>query len=281
MSNLPDPESILPEKQIVFFSPHFDDMLFCMGGFVDFLKTSGAFHDRRFHVHLLFSRSNYQARDDEGNRRTDRARVQFASGVRLIEDQDCLDELLGHDNYVYQLHGYQECFTRGKPFADSEMEFPHGMFEDFDDADRAIYQRLQRLIGDHLPLEDSALVFPIAIKEHIDHFILREAAIRAVADAPITPAATIYFIEDKPYGGIANDDEMNRMQAFIAQHNLEPRPFPYRADAIIEPAFRHYVSQVEDVYRKGVQNRARTLGQRYFPHHGEADCLYYLPTRKP
>ncbi len=281
MNNPPDPDAVLPEKRLVFFSPHFDDMLFCMGGFVDFLKTSQAFHNRRFHVHLLFSRSNYQARDNEGNRRTDRARIQFASGVRLIEDQDCLDELLGVDNYVYQLHGYEECFTRGKPFADSEMEFPHGMFEDFDDADRHIFQRVKRLVESHLGLADTALVFPIAIKEHIDHFILREAAIQARAETKQPLKASIYFIEDKPYGGITTEEEMNRMQAFIEQHHLEARPFPYRADAIVEPAFRHYVSQVEDVYRKGIQNRARTLGQQYFTENGEADCLYYLPPRKP
>lgn len=266
---------VIPEKHLVFFSPHFDDVLFCLGGYLDWTKRHGFFASKKFHIHLLFSRSNYQARDEGGNQRTDRERVQFATGVRLIEDQNCLDDILGRDRYGYQLHGYEECFVRGKPFADSEMEFPHGMWDDFEEADHTIFQRVSQLILSYLPNEDTALVFPIAIKEHIDHFILREAAVQAVQNK--TPRAALYFIEDKPYGGLATPEELERMEAFVEKHQLEARPFPYSSDQIVEPAFNHYVSQVEEVYRTGVVNRARTLGEKYFGPGREADCVYFYP----
>ena len=272
----PEPQDVIPEKRIVFFSPHFDDVLFCLGGYLDWIKRHNRFSSKEFHIHLLFSRSNYQARDDEGNQRIDQERVQFATGVRLIEDQNCLNEILGVDGYAYQLHGYEECFVRGKPFADSEMEFPHGMWDDFEEADHAIFRRVSQLIISHLNEEDTALVFPIAIKEHIDHFILREAAVQASRDH--SRKAAIYFIEDKPYGGLANTEELKRMEAFVDEHQLEARPFLYSSSQIVEPAFKHYVSQVEEVYRTGVVNRARVLGEKFFGPGQEADCIYYYPS---
>ncbi len=63
-------------------------------------------------------------------------RLQQATGIRLLEDLCCLDELLGE----------QECFVRGKAMSDSEMEFPHGVNTDFTEEDHQIFQRMQERV---------------------------------------------------------------------------------------------------------------------------------------
>ncbi len=271
-----DIEHVIEEKNIIFFAPHFDDMLFCLGGYIDSLKQASLLDSKSFHVHLLFSRSNYQARDDGGNLKTDDARIQYASGVRLIEDQNCLDELIGEHHYTYQLHGFRECFARGKQFADSEMEFPHGMFEDFDDQDKALFEVTKTIIRSQMNRDNTALVFLTAIKEHIDHFIVREAAIQVAQEHPQHQAA-FYFAEDKPYGGLATDEEMARYQNFIDTNTLETRSYTYRPQSMVDLAFKHYVSQVEDCYKDGILKRAEQLCEQYQSDATGIDLIHRLP----
>ena len=272
-------ENVIPEKNIIFFSPHFDDVLFCLGGYIGSLRAADKLQSKTFSVELLFSRSNYLARDDAGNRQTDDARLQQASGIRMIEDMNCLDELIGVDQYVYALHGFRECFARGKACADSEMEFPHGMFADFDDQDRELFEQTQSLIQGFLGRENTALVFLTAIKEHIDHFIVREAAVKVASQNPQRTAA-IYFAEDKPYGGLANDEELQRYQAFLQTHKLVQHAYAYDPQAMLDLAFKHYVSQVEDCYRDGILKRAQQLKQECAAHDasiGGVDLIHRLP----
>jgi hypothetical protein len=73
--------------------------------------------------------------------------------------------------------GEPECFLRAKAMAEGEMEFPHGMYADFSEQDTAIFERLKGRVRGWAAQEDTALVFPLAIKEHIDHFITREAGL--------------------------------------------------------------------------------------------------------
>lgn len=249
-------EDVIPESNIVIFSPHFDDVLFMLGGYIYALKDAGLLHTKKFHIHILFSRSNYLARTGAGNADVTLDRIKLATGKRLLEDQNCLDELIGPFQYRYELGAEKECFARGKALLEGEMEFPHGMYEDFDDSDREIFSRMQQKINDWSGREDTALVFPVAFKEHIDHFIVREAAMLV---AKRGSRARFYFQEDKPYGGIATEQEKSRTDDFIARNGLYPKAYRSNPELVIESAFKHYVSQVEDVYKTGIRNRAKFL----------------------
>jgi len=252
-------QDLISEKNIVVFSPHFDDFLFMLGGYVTELQKEGLLPSKKFHLLLIFSRSNYLAGTGPGNFDSSLDRIKLATGKRLLEDMNCNDELLGRFNYTYELLGENECFTRGKSFADSEMEFPHGMFDDFDEQDHQIFQRMKDRIGKWSLEEDTALVFPLAIKEHIDHFIVREAAVAAADLTGEKRKATYYFQEDKPYGGIADDKEWDRIHQFIKKHDLSPETYAVDPENVIKLAFRHYISQVEEVYKIGIRNRAQML----------------------
>ena len=261
-------DKVIPEKNIVIFSPHFDDVLFMTGGYLSELKKANLLNTKSFHVQLLFSRSNYQCGHGEKNFDTSIERIKLATGNRLIEDQNCNDELLGFFNYTYELCGELECFARGKAFADSEMEFPHGMYDDFTDTDKEIFARMEQRILKLANQENTALIFPMAIKEHIDHFITREAAMSVAKKLGRKSKATFYVIEDKPYGGIATDEELGRMEAFISNHKLKSNLFEYDTEVLLDLAFKHYISQVEDVYKTGVRNRALFWKEKFNTQQG-------------
>jgi len=252
-------KDVIPQSNIIVFSPHFDDFLFMLGGYALELKNAGLLDSKKFHINILFSRSNYLANTGPGNFDKSLDRVKLATGKRVLEDQECIDEILGEFNYDYNLSGEKECFTRGKAFADSEMEFPHGMYEDFDSMDNQIFRRMKERIRLSSRNEDTALIFPLAFKEHIDHFIVREAAMVVAREAGTDAKAMFYFQEDKPYGGIATETELKRTECFINENKLESKYYRYTPDHIVSLAFKHYVSQVEEVYKTGILARAEYL----------------------
>ena len=264
---------VIPQAGIVVFSPHYDDFLFMLGGYASELKKCGHLNTKKFHINILFSKSNYLARSGKDNYNNSLDRIKLATGKRLLEDQECIDEILGKFNYRYELAGEEECFTRGKSMADSEMEFPHGMYEDFDEADKHIFERMKERIKLWTTCKDTALIFPVAFKEHIDHFLVREAAVEVAREAGPKANATFYFQEDKPYGGIANAIEKERIDNFIQEHKLEYRTYRYDPEGMIDLAFKHYVSQVEEIYKTGIRDRAAFL-QESAKAEGPCDRIY-------
>ena len=256
-------QAIIPETNIVAFVPHYDDFLFGLGGYALELKAQNRLFSKCFHILLIFSRSNYQNGSGAANFDSSLERIKFATGQRLLEDQDCLDELLGEHNYRYELLGERECFVRGKAMAESEMEFPHGVYADFTPTDRAIFERLQVLIRSWAMQADTALVFPLAIKEHIDHFITREAGLAVCRELGRNANARFYFQEDKPYAGIQTPDEQARIEQFVTENHLERRIYRHHPLEIVELAFKHYPTQVDEVYRKGVLQRPAQLQDLY------------------
>lgn len=247
-------EEVIPESRIVVISPHYDDVTFMMGGYFQSLRQAGLLEAKNVDVKLVFAQSNYQVRTGEANFDTSLSRLKFATGNRLLEDIQANNELLGAYAYGYELYNELECIARGKSFADSDMEFPHGMYEDFEDMDYAILDRMKKRFKLLAAQEDTAIVLPLAIKEHVDHFIVREAAAE-IAALPETKA-TFYFQEDKPYGGIATEEELARTEGFIAKHKLESICYACDPEGVLDLAFKHYLSQVEEVYKVGVRARS-------------------------
>lgn len=249
---------IIPEKNIIILSPHYDDVLFMLGGYILELKKAGLLAAKSFQVKLVFSRSSYQLGEGAANFDASLERIQYATGIRLLEDQNCNNELLGDFKYSYELLGEKECAVRGKSLneVEGEMEFPHGMYEDFNEQDIAIFERMQQRIEDYATSNDTAIIIPMAIKEHIDHFIVREAAITVAKKIGAKAKAKFYFQEDKPYGGIATETELERIEEFINSNQLHSKWYSYDPEVIVDLAFKHFVSQVDEVYKIGVLNRA-------------------------
>jgi len=223
------------------------------------LQDNNLFQEKTFENINVFSRSNYQAGDEEGNKDTSLERIKYAVGQRIIEDLDCLDELLGKRDFKYRLLGEKESQLRGKIFADSDMEFPHGMYEDFSKEDEEIFQRVKERVKELIYEENTALIFPVGFKEHIDHFIVREAGITTAREYKEEMNVTFYFAEDKPYAGISDEEELTRIKNFIEDNRLETIAFRHHPQKLIDLTFKHYISQVEEVYKKGIVQRNEKL----------------------
>ena len=91
-------EEVIPEKNIVIFSPHFDDVLFMLGGYINELKQANLLSTKNIRIIVLFSRSNYLDGTGNGKFDTSMERIKLATGKRMLEDQDCKDEIMGRFN---------------------------------------------------------------------------------------------------------------------------------------------------------------------------------------
>ena len=263
---------LIPEKNLIVFSPHYDDVLFMLGAYAGAMNGQKSQARKNWTIQLIFSRSNYQCKSGAENRDTSLERIKRTTGKRLLEDTNCLNELLGRYAYRYEVYGEDECLIRGKQLEATGMEFPHGTYPDFTPLDYAIKDRLQLRIRDWATRPDTALIFPLGIREHIDHFILREAAANVMHERDWP--ASFYFAEDKPYAGLADATEWERANNFIDQHQLSA--LTYRADQeqVIDLAFRHYVSQVEPIYAEGIRKRSQALAKAFPDISGDFDRLY-------
>ena len=136
-------QNVIPEKKIICVSPHYDDFLFFLGGYVFEMKSNNLLGTKGFTNISTFSRTNYQERDIEGNKDRSLKRVKYATGIRFVEDLECLDVLLGAHDYIYRVMGEKESQVRGKIFQEVEgkMEMAYGSYETMDKNDWEILDR--------------------------------------------------------------------------------------------------------------------------------------------
>jgi hypothetical protein len=264
---------IITETDIICVSPHYDDFLFFLGGYTLEMKKGGFLSTKRFTNINTFTRSNYQERDTEGNKDRSLSRVQYATGIRLIEDLQCLDALIGVNNYEYRILGENESQVRGKAFneGEGEMEMAFGSYETMDDEDWHVLERVAAVLKRLARQDDTAIVLPLSMKGHIDHFIVREAGILAMKEKE--SKATFYFAEDKPYAGLMDEKENRINDDFIEEYGLEDRGFLFSPDEIVKLAYEHYPSQVDSIYDEGIISRAAQLEDIYNAGRG-CDRLY-------
>ena len=256
-------EDVIPESNIICVSPHYDDLLFFLGSYVLELKRLGLLATKRFTNINTMTRTNYQERDIEGNKDQSLKRVQYATGIRLLEDLECLDDLFGHCNYGYRLMGENESQVRGKIFieGEDEMEMAFGSYETMDQADWDILNRMEACVKELAKSENTAIVLPLTIKGHIDHFVAREGGVRAMKSTE--PKASFYFAEDKPYSGLMTEAESKINDDFIAEHALSDRAYAGHPKEILRLAYRHYPSQIDAIYDEGILARNEQLKQIY------------------
>ena len=255
---------VVSEKNIIILSPHYDDVILTFGGYLDALVSNQIIQAKNIRIIHIFSRSNYQLRDDEGNRDQSLERIQYATGIRLMEDLNCLDDLIGHGNYTYEIMAERECMMRQKSWKSGEaFEFPQGTKKDFNAEDWEIYHRIKKQAGQWLISEDCAIMLPLGIKEHIDHILLSEAVLDARDELAKKTCATIYFGEDQPYAGLAYKNDWDIASTFLNEHPSIEINYPIDAERKSDLLMKHYPSQVEESYREGVLNRAEQLKQEY------------------
>lgn len=272
-----DIREVIEEENIICMSPHYDDLLFFIGGYVLELKKQGLLETKEFsNVHMA-SRSNYQERDIQGNSDQSLKRVQFATGIRFIEDLECLDALFGQNNYMFYAMGEEESQVRGKAFREGsdEMEMAFGSYDTMDEKEYAILGRLTKKFKTFLVKENTAVILPLCIKGHIDHFLVREAGLHAIKELGKSRKASVYFAEDKPYAGLMTQSESKMNDDFITEHSLKDIAFAHHPQTVLELAYKHYPSQIDKIFNTGIEQRNEFLKELYNTKE-DCDRIYKL-----
>jgi len=255
---------VIPEKNIIILSPHYDDVPLTFGGYLDALVANQLISDKNIRIINIFSRSNYLSFDDEGNKDISLKRIQYVMGIRILEDLNCLDELIGHDNYNYEIKAEPECLVREKKLvSDGVFEFLPGDRDSFDDNDWKSYNRIKEYAREWLTLEDTAVLLPMGMKEHVDHVILREAVTDTRNELGQDASSIVYVGEDLPYTGLADTNDWDKLNLFF--NGLVFRHINYSIDEHrkIKLIMKHYPTQFEDSYKEGVLKRADQLKQKF------------------
>jgi len=257
-------KEVIPEKNIIILSPHYDDVPLTFGGYLNGLTHNQLQGVKNIRIVNIYSRSNYQARDDEGNSDHSLKRIQFATGIRLLEDLNCLDELIGKGHYSYEIKAERECAIRQKNWKPGEaFEFPQGNRNDFDDEDWQIFSRIKKYAQEWLQSKETALLLPIGMKEHIDHIILREGVMESVHELSHRVAATIYFGEDQPYTGLANKEDWAKTELFLNKYPIDSIDYIIDENIKADFVWNYYPSQVEESYREGIIKRSIQLKEEH------------------
>ena len=210
-------DKVIPEKNIIILSPHYDDVPLTFGGYLDALVKNGLTGTKKIRIVNVFSFSNFMTGDDEGNNDVSVIRVQHVTGIRIMEDMDCMNDLMGKGNYTYEIVGENECLLRQKAaIFEGPIEFLSGDRETFEEEDWIVYGRLKKRAHEWLSLEDTAVLIPMGVKEHIDHMVLREAVMDAKKELGQEMKAVIYFGEDQPYTGLADHNDWSKAKAFVS-----------------------------------------------------------------
>ncbi len=268
---------VIPEKNIIILSPHYDDVPLTFGGYLNKLVASQLISTKNIRIINIFSRSNYLSFDDDGNKDISLKRIQHVMGIRILEDLSCLDELIGHKNFTYEIKAEPECLVREKKLiSDGVFEYLPGDRANFDDNDWDSYNRIKEDANRWLTLEDTAVLLPMGMKEHVDHIILREAVIDARNVLGRKATSTIYFGEDLPYTGLANTNDWDKVNTFFGKLTTKHINYTIDERRKINLVLKHYPTQIEDSYKEGVLKRAARLKQKYGTDTG-VERMYKLP----
>jgi hypothetical protein len=69
----------------------------------------------------------------------------------------------------------------------------------------------------------------------------------------------IYFGEDQPYTGLADEADWKKTEGFFENHSVDRIDYPIDENHKVNLIWKHYPTQVEESYRQGILNRANQL----------------------
>ena len=254
----------------LFEVPHFDDFPLTFGGLLLNLKK---LNQLEYTCDVVcFSRSNYLCRDEEGNRDTSEKRVQYATGIRVIEEENCL-KYLGVKHLI--LLGLNEALLRGYGLTGTKFEFPKRI--DWN-KDKHLVEYLTEIFKKHLQFADE-VYFPLAIRGHVDHLIVREAGLKAVKelDSAGIRRASVFFGEDQPYAGTTDPEDWREVEEFIKENKLEAITYEMDLEEKLK-LLEFYPSQTEPTYFEGVRKRALQL-KKQISSEKPAERIYKYPEK--
>lgn len=237
------------QEKLYFLSPHPDDILLTFGGLINKLSKEGTLDQKNNVTEVFFSLSNYTT--NHLNELTNK-RVFDVSTMRNSEDFGAHIKMFGQwDNFRYKTAGFYDAPLRKYEGSVTAGGGPAGTFADFRQDEVAVYERIAADVTPVLQQENCAAFVLLANGSHIDHFIVREAVMKAAHDLGNEAKCQIYFGEDQPYTGANPEnamDEVNSIQARLPANALTSMTFWIDKQHKIEMFKEYYLSQYDTGY---------------------------------
>ena len=234
----------------VILSPHYDDFVLSLGG----LALELAKKKCRIEDWIIFSNSNHIARDYKGNKDISKERIKTVSDTRLKEELHVAKEI---GNIKIKLCKLNEALIRGH-WKEHPQGFPYGFDEGKDGSEMdKIRKMLKSLLS-----KDVQIFVPLAIQEHIDHFIVRQAIQDLLDDK--NRKCQIFFYEDLPYAAYATENEWKSINNFIMTNNLFPIIISIDLSLKLK-LLNFYKSQTYEHYYEDVRKHANEIKNKRMP----------------
>ena len=234
----------------IILSPHYDDFALSLGG----LALELAKKKCRIEDWIIFSNSNHIARDYKGNKDISKERIKTVSDARLKEELHVAKEI---GNVKIKLCKLNEALIRGH-WKEHPQGFPYGFDEGKDGSEMdKIRKMLKSLLS-----KDVQIFAPLAIQEHIDHFIVRQAIQDLLDDK--NRKCQIFFYEDLPYAAYATENEWKSINNFIMTNNLFPIIISIDLSLKLK-LLNFYKSQTYEHYYEDVQKHANEIKNKRMP----------------
>ena len=286
-------------KKMIFLGPHPDDIVLTFGGFLETYKEA---MPQYIDYMVAYNISNYTADgceidtnpniDCTGlNADLSDDRINLVTGLRMREDLNyfnCSLFISAADKATYDfshpincqkyskkivnIHilGEPDALIRGYSGTKTAGGGPEGNFSDFRDQEIASFENIYNAVYPLLQTPNCSLFTLSAIGSHIDHFIVREAIIKAAYDLGDRAQCQIYFGEDQPYMGSNEKDSERDIQAFKARLQLKDITYPINAEDKLNSFLNNYPSQNEgEIYPQAILDRAKKLNDRDSDQGGE------------
>jgi hypothetical protein len=239
----------ITHKNLHFFSPHPDDILLTFGGLIHNLSEKGALPQHRSVTEVFFGLSNYTTNhlDVLTNKR-----VSDVSAQRFTEDFLSHISMFGSwKNFRYQSNGYYDAPLRLYRGSTTAGGGPAGTFLNFRAAEQEAYENIVAQVKPTLKKENCAAFILLANGSHIDHFIVREAVMKAAAELGSEAKCEIFFGEDQPYTG-ANpsnaNDEIDSIKARLPAGSITKYSYWIDKKKKIDTFKEYYLSQYDVAY---------------------------------
>lgn len=243
------PSTQVTEKKLHFFSPHPDDALLTFGGLIQNLANSGELEKRDSVIEVFFSLTNYTANQ---NNSLENKRIFDISTMRYNEDFGAQFDLFKHwSNFRYKANGFYDGPLRKYQGPATAGGGPGGTFVNFRQDEIDLYNTIKEDVKPALKQDNCAAFVLLANGSHIDHFLVREAIMRAAYELGDQAKCQIYFGEDQPYTGAhpaAENEELNSIRARLPQGALTKVSYWIDKQYKIDKFKTHYHSQYEHGY---------------------------------
>ncbi|MBD8513730.1 PIG-L family deacetylase [Photobacterium sp. 2_MG-2023] len=234
------------QHNLYFLSPHPDDILLTFGGLINKLSKEGTLAQKTNVTEVYFSLSNYTT--NHLNELTNK-RVFDVSTMRYKEDFEAHMKMFTQwDHFRYKTAGFYDAPLRKYEGSPTAGGGPAGTFTDFRQDEIGIYERIAADVTPILKQDNCAAFVLLANGSHIDHFIVREAVMKAAHDLGAEAKCQIYFGEDQPYTGSNPDnamDEVNSIQARLPANSITPMTFWIDKQHKIDAFKEFYLSQYD------------------------------------